>query len=140
VDKVSPEERSRIMRAVRKQDTGPEMIVRRLLHAAGYRYRLHDRRLPGSPDLVFSKRCKAVFVHGCFWHGHKCRASLTPSSRQDYWLTKLARNRARDKANTHALEANGWSVLTVWECETRNKHCTLLERKLISFLGPQTAF
>lgn len=124
------------MRAVGRQHTAPELVVRRLLHAAGYRYRLHDRRLPGSPDLVFSRRRKAIFVHGCFWHGHECRASLRPKSRQPYWQAKLERNRARDLRNVQTLEEQGWTVLCVWECETAKPAQPSLGDRLIAFLGP----
>jgi DNA mismatch endonuclease (patch repair protein) len=136
VDKVSPVERSRIMRAVRRQDTAPELAVRRLLHAAGYRYRLHDRALPGTPDLVFSRRRKAIFIHGCFWHGHHCRTSLKPKSRQEYWQAKIDRNRVRDQLNVEKLEQQGWGVLCVWECETGKAVQRNLKDRLIAFLGP----
>lgn len=138
LDKFTAEQRSHTMRAVRRQDTGPEMVVRRLLHGAGYRYRLHNRNLPGSPDLTFSKRRKAIFVHGCFWHGHDCRRSLSPQSRQEYWQPKLRRNQARDLANVRDLNAAGWRVIIVWECETRLSRRPALADRLLSFLGPPT--
>ena len=117
----TPEQRSRTMRAVRSRDTGPEMIVRRFLHAAGLRFRLHDRRLPGVPDLVFPGRRIALFVHGCFWHQHpSCPAASRPRSRTDYWSQKLDGNVARDERQRLALEAAGWKVLVIWECETRS--------------------
>ena len=122
------------MKAVRRKDTAPEMIVRHLLHAAGYRYRLHVKKLPGSPDIVFPSRRKAIFVHGCFWHGHDCRAGRRPQSRQDYWIPKIERNQARDAAAVDALSRSGWSSLTVWECEAAN-HGSLLAR-LGDFLRP----
>lgn len=109
------------MRAVKSKDTGPEMIVRRFLHAAGLRYRLHDRRLPGKPDLVFPSRRVALFVHGCFWHQHaNCLAAVRPKSSSEYWTRKLDGNVARDARHQEALEAAGWTVLVIWECETRN--------------------
>lgn len=118
----TPEQRSRTMRAVRSRDTGPEMIVRRFLHAAGLRFRLHDRRLPGTPDLVFSGRRVVVFVHGCFWHQHPgCPAAARPQSSVAYWTRKLDGNVARDYTVCSALEAAGWDVLMIWECETRKK-------------------
>lgn len=120
MDRLTPEARSANMKAVRRKDTAPEMLVRRLLHAAGYRYRLHARKLPGSPDIVFPGRRKAIFVHGCFWHGHACRAGRPPQSRQDYWLPKIARNRERDVQSVEALKALGWDCLTVWGCEIRD--------------------
>ena len=112
----SPETRSRIMRAVRQKHTRPEMQLRRAVHALGGRFRLHVRTLPGSPDLVFPRRRLAVFVHGCFWHAHACRAGRAPATRTDYWLPKRAENRARDARKIAALEALGWRVAVVWEC------------------------
>lgn len=108
------------MKSVGVTDTGPEMIVRRMLHRMGYRYRLHDRRFPGRPDLVFPKRHKAIFVHGCFWHGHGCTKGRLPKSRLDYWLPKIEANRARDARNLFDMNALGWAVLVVWQCETRD--------------------
>jgi DNA mismatch endonuclease, patch repair protein len=125
------------MRAVRRQDTAPEVVVRRLLHAAGYRYRLHDRRLPGSPDVVFTSRKKAIFVHGCFWHGHECRGSLKPKSRVEYWEPKIERNRSRDQKNVEMLLEQGWAVLCVWECETAKAAQRCLIDQLTAFLGPR---
>ena len=117
----TPEQRSRTMRAVRSRDTAPEMIVRRFLHAAGLRFRLHDRHLPGVPDLVFPSRRVALFVHGCFWHQHPgCAASGRPQSRLDYWTHKLDGNVTRDQRRRAELEAAGWEVLVIWECETRD--------------------
>lgn len=124
------------MRAVRREDTGPEMVVRGLLHAAGYRYRLHDRRLPGSPDIVFTKRMKAIFVHGCFWHGHDCRSSLKPQSRAEYWGPKIERNRSRDERTIEKLQEQGWTILCVWECETAKAAQQTLRDRLTAFLGP----
>lgn len=118
----TPEQRSRIMRAVHSRDTAPEMVVRRFLHAAGLRFRLHDQRLPGAPDLVFPSRRVALFVHGCFWHQHPgCKAAARPKSRQDYWHRKLDGNVARDARHAAELAAAGWTVLIIWECETRDR-------------------
>ena len=109
------------MRAVRGKDTGPEMVVRRLIHSLGFRYRLYAKDLPGKPDLVFRGHRKAIFVHGCFWHGHRCkRGSRVPTANQEYWERKIARNRERDKAVRKELLGAGWRVLSVWECETRD--------------------
>lgn len=117
----TPEQRSRTMRAVRSRDTGPEMVVRRFLHAAGLRFRLHDRRLPGSPDLVFPSRRVALFVHGCFWHQHPgCDAADRPKSRSDYWNRKLDGNVARDTRRLFELAAAGWTAMIIWECETHD--------------------
>lgn len=113
--------RRRIMRRVRGRDTGPELAVRRFLHRAGYRFRLHDRRLPGSPDLVLRRHRTVVFVHGCFWHRHPgCRRTTTPKTRRAFWQTKFAANVARDAAAVRALEALGWRVVVVWECRTHS--------------------
>ena len=116
-DTRTPDQRRRIMQAIRCKDTKPERIVRRLLHGLGYRYRLHRSDLPGKPDLVFPGRRKAIFVHGCFWHAHGCRRGQPPKSRLDYWLPKLERNRERDAEKRASLESLSWSVLTVWQCE-----------------------
>ena len=117
-----PEDRSRVMRAVKGQDTEPEMVVRRLAHSLRYRYKLHDKRLPGKPDLVFPARRKVIFVHGCFWHQHDCpRGARLPKSHQDYWVSKLSRNQQRDAEHNSSLEAMGWQVLVIWECETRDR-------------------
>ena len=116
-DTVSPETRSRVMSRVRGHDTRPEMYVRRAVWAAGFRYRLHVKRLPGSPDLVLSRYRLAVFVHGCFWHQHGCRRARRPSSNQEYWDRKLDGNLARDASNRERLEEVGWSVATIWECD-----------------------
>ncbi len=113
--------RSAQMALIRCKDTKPEMRVRQALHAAGLRYRLHDHRLPGTPDLVFPSRRVALFVHGCFWHRHPgCSAARLPKSRLDFWEPKLTGNAARDRKQHAALEALGWIVFVIWECETRN--------------------
>lgn len=120
MDKLSPAERSAHMARVHGVDTGPEMAVRRMVHAMGFRYRLHAADLPGKPDLVFRRLGKIVFVHGCFWHGHSCRAGRNrPSSGQSYWIAKLERNVARDRAIIRKLRRAGWSVMTVWECQLK---------------------
>ena len=106
------------MARIRSRDTGPELAVRRAMHAAGLRYRLHRKGLPGRPDLVLPSRRTALFVHGCFWHRHAgCPRASTPGTRQEYWLPKLARNVARDRENQAALHAAGWTVLAAWECD-----------------------
>ncbi|BAU90587.1 MULTISPECIES: very short patch repair endonuclease [Methylobacteriaceae] len=121
------------MRGNKSTDTKPEIFVRQLLRLAGYGYRLHRKDLPGKPDIAFIGRRKAVFVHGCFWHQHKgCKRASKPKSRMDYWRPKLERNQARDAANKKALEARGWSVLTVWECEI--KQPATLAAKLQAFM------
>lgn len=132
MDTVSTPVRSEIMRRVLSVDTKPEMKVRRMIHALGFRYRLHDRNLPGKPDLVFSSRRKAIFVNGCFWHGHDCEAAKLPSSNVDYWRVKQDRNVARDRRNLKAIAEAGWRTLVVWECELRNPGRS--RKKILAFL------
>ncbi len=121
MDTVDKTVRSRIMASVRQRDTGPEMRLRRALHRLGLRYRVHDRKLPGSPDLVFPRFHAVLFVHGCFWHVHGCKYSTIPSTRREFWAEKFAANRARDKRDIDLLLADGWRVLTVWECALKGK-------------------
>lgn len=122
VDSLSKQERSERMSRIKGKDTQPELIVRSLVHGMGYRYRLHGGRLPGKPDLVFRKRRKVIFVHGCFWHRHAdCHLARLPKSRLDFWLPKLDANKARDEVVLKKLAAEGWQALTVWECELRDK-------------------
>lgn len=119
-DIVDPKTRSRMMSRIRGKDTKPEMLVRRGLHALGLRFRLHDRRLPGKPDLVFPKYRAVVFVHGCFWHGHDCPDFKWPKTREAFWREKILTNRARDERNIRELTSAGWRVFTFWECETKS--------------------
>lgn len=132
-DKFTPIERSAIMAAVRSTDTTPERVVRSTLHRLGYRYRLHDTRLPGKPDLSFPSRHVAIFVHGCFWHRHPdCRkGAATPVARREYWTAKFARTVTRDAANRTALENNGWTVMVVWECQLRGADWLLPAQKIL---------
>jgi DNA mismatch endonuclease (patch repair protein) len=137
MDRVTPEQRSLMMRAIRSKDMSPELAVRRLVHRMGYRYRLHDHSLPGRADIVFPGRRKIIFVHGCFWHQHqngRCRLVHKPLSNLVYWQPKLERNKTRDAAHCEALKAAGWDVLIVWECEVEED--TLADR-LAGFLGPR---
>lgn len=121
-DVFSPEKRSEVMRAVRSKDTAPEIALRKALFARGLRYRLHDARLPGRPDLVFPRFRAVVFVHGCFWHGHDCvRGARAPKSNAAYWTAKIARNRARDQSRVEELLAAGWRVRIVWECALKKR-------------------
>ena len=120
MDTRTPEQRRRIMQSVRSKDTGPERVVRKSLHRAGYRFRLHRKDLPGKPDIVLPRYRKAIFVHGCFWHAHGCQKGQPPKSRQDYWLPKLQENVKRDRTKIEQLEALGWSVLVVWQCEIKD--------------------
>jgi DNA mismatch endonuclease, patch repair protein len=134
-DKLSPERRSENMRRIKSTGTQPEMLVRRLVHAMGFRYRLHAKELPGKPDLVFRPKRKVIFVHGCFWHGHEregCLDSRRPKSNTDYWSPKLTRNKERDAERITALEADGWGVLVVWDCEI--KDVKALQPRLRRFL------
>ena len=121
MDTFPPEKRSQIMRQVRGKDTSPELAVRRLVHAMGFRYRLHAADLPGSPDLVFPARRSVVFVHGCYWHRHGCPAATTPTSHVEYWRRKFERNQARDRRNVARLRRLGWRVAVVWECQVRGR-------------------
>lgn len=133
VDTVTAARRSEIMSRVRCKDTRPEMLVRRLVHGAGYRYRLHVSGLPGCPDLVFPARKKVIFVHGCFWHSHAgCQHARIPKSRTEFWLVKLQTNKERDVRNIEALLEAGWKVLVLWECELPSP--TLL-KKIREFLA-----
>ncbi|MGE0828485.1 MAG: very short patch repair endonuclease [Hyphomonadaceae bacterium] len=133
-DPFDTEKRSAIMRAIKSCNTKPELIVRRAAHGLGYRYSLTRTDLPGKPDLAFVSRRKAIFVHGCFWHGHDCkRGARTPKANAAYWSGKIARNRARDGANAAALVALGWTSLAVWECELSDS--SALEKRLRRFLG-----
>lgn len=139
-DKLTPERRSANMARIRSKDTKPELIVRRMAHGLGYRFRLHRKDLPGKPDLVFPALRAVIFVHGCFWHGHPdpaCREAVPPKSRLEYWGPKLARNKERDAVNVAALEAAGWRVLTLWECEIRDREA--ITGRLREFLGPPGA-
>ncbi|MDP2621360.1 MAG: very short patch repair endonuclease [Hyphomicrobiales bacterium] len=134
----APEQRSRIMRAVKDKDTSPELIVRRLLHHHGYRFRLHRRDLPGKPDLVFPARRKVIFVHGCFWHGHDCkRGDRIPKTNTAYWTAKIDRNRQRDRRHRDELRRRGWQVFVIWECQLRDKPASL--DKVTRFLDGRTA-
>lgn len=136
-DKVSPDVRSRMMSKVRSADTRPELSVRRLLHALGYRYRLHAKGLPGKPDISFSAKRKAIEIRGCFWHQHpdpNCPKATIPVTRRDWWEVKLRSNVARDARNAEALSQLGWDVLVIWECDLRSAE--RLRRQLIEFLGP----
>ena len=125
--------RSALMRKVRRRDTGPEMMVRRLLHREGYRFRLHAGDLPGRPDIVFRGRRKVIFVHGCFWHRHEgCKRTTTPRTRRKFWADKFAANRKRDAAAVSSLEKADWEVVVVWECETEDPE--RLKNRLVALL------
>ena len=134
MDIVSPEKRSRMMAGIKGKNTRPEMLVRRLVHGMGFRYRLHRKDLPGSPDLVLPRLRKVIFVHGCFWHRHPgCGLAYTPKSNTQFWLEKLEANTRRDARALKALDALGWEILVVWECEVSD--FPSLSLKLASFLA-----
>ena len=121
------------MAAIRGKDTKPEMVVRRILHRLGFRYRLHRKDLPGKPDIVFSRLRKIIFVHGCFWHMHDCRyGKVVPATNSEFWSKKRSENADRDLRNRTALENAGWQVSVIWECETKKTEC--LEEKLEKLL------
>ena len=135
-DVFDPQARSAVMRRVQGRDTGPELKVRRSLTRLGARYRLHRADLPGRPDIVLPGRRLAIFVHGCFWHGHDClRGARVPEARRDYWTAKVAGNRARDARNLSALAESGWRVETVWECELKARDLPALEARLKALLA-----
>ncbi|MFC3067999.1 very short patch repair endonuclease [Phenylobacterium soli] len=132
-DVYPPEKRSAVMRRVKGKDTSPELAVRRALTRLGARYRLHRKDLPGHPDIVMPGRRLTLFVHGCFWHGHDCaRGARVPKANRDYWVAKVERNRARDARSREALQAAGWRVETLWECEL--KDAAALEARLRGIL------
>jgi DNA mismatch endonuclease (patch repair protein) len=133
-DVYPPEKRSAVMRRVKGKDTSPELAVRKALTRLGARYRLHRKDLPGKPDIVLPGRKLALFVHGCFWHGHDCaRGARVPKQNRDYWVGKVERNRARDAKTREALAARGWRVETVWECDL--KDAAALEERLKALLA-----
>ncbi|MCY1675728.1 very short patch repair endonuclease [Pseudarthrobacter sp. SL88] len=139
-DRLTPEQRSWNMSRIRGKNTKPELLVRRLLHAKGYRYRLHGAarggKLPGNPDLVFAGRHKVIFVNGCFWHFHHCRVGQhAPKANAGFWAEKRTRTRERDAAQRRKLEDAGWEVLTIWECELKDS--SALESQLVRFLETQ---
>ncbi|HUT29110.1 MAG TPA: DNA mismatch endonuclease Vsr [Sedimentisphaerales bacterium] len=132
-DVLTKEQRSFNMSRIRNKNTRPEILVRSIVHRMGYRYSLHRKDLPGKPDLVLVKHKKVIFVHGCFWHMHKCRyGRVVPKTNKTFWKSKRQGNVARDKRNLRQLRKAGWKVLTVWECQTRNQE--KLAKKLKSFL------
>ncbi len=133
-DVLTPEQRSRCMSSIKSKDTLPEMVVRSLVFSMGYRYRLHDRKLPGSPDLVFKSLRKVIFVHGCFWHMHDCRyGRVTPKVNAGFWVAKRNRNMQRDMEAMQKLEAENWAVLIIWECETKDRET--LAKSIKNFLA-----
>lgn len=136
MDILSVKERSNRMSKIRATDTRPELVVRRLLFSLGYRYRIHDRKLPGTPDIVFRSKKKVIFVHGCLWHSHDCRAGCRrPKSNTEYWDAKLDSNRVRDESNADSLSRLGWRTLTVWECDVASREgIEKTQARIIGFL------
>lgn len=134
-DTLTPAQRSRCMSRIGAKDTKPELLVRRIAHAMGYRFRLHRRDLPGCPDLVFPKLRAVIFVHGCFWHGHVCLRGRVPKSNVGYWAAKRLRNTARDRRSVRQLRRRRWRVLIIWECQTHD--CGTLKNRLARFLRPR---
>lgn len=142
IDVVSPKTRSRMMAGIRGKNTKPEIAVRRALFAAGFRFRLHRRDLPGAPDVVLPGSRVAVFIHGCFWHQHMaCRYAKLPSTSPEFWKAKLEGNSVRDRRDAEALLATGWRVLTVWECATRDRNVLPVLPELLTewIRGPEPA-
>ena len=139
MDNLTKQQRSQTMKAVRSAHTAPELIVRRLVFSLGYRYKLHARKLPGCPDMIFPSQKKAIFVHGCFWHRHSCPAgSKAPRTNASYWADKLSRNRTRDERNAAVLRSLGWRVLILWECELNE--ASKIRRRIIRFLKSLSSF
>jgi len=132
VDKAT---RSRMMSGIRGKDTAPEMIVRRGLHARGFRFRLHDRKLPGRPDIVLPGRKAVIMVQGCFWHGHDCHLFRWPASRPDFWRAKISGNVERDRQNALGLRTAGWRLLTVWECAVKGRERLPEDQVLAAIAG-----
>ncbi|TKJ37870.1 MAG: very short patch repair endonuclease [Planctomycetes bacterium B3_Pla] len=133
MDVLTKEQRSYCMSQIRKTNTTPELMVRRIVHRLGYRFRLYRRDLPGCPDIVLPRHRKVIFVHGCWWHRHNCRyGRRTPKTRQEYWIPKLQGNKERYKRDRRALQVQGWKVLTVWECQT--KKLEKVTEKIVNFL------
>jgi len=132
-DIFNPGRRSEVMSRIRAKNTAPELVVRSMVHRMGFRFRLHDRKLPGCPDLVLARLGRVIFVHGCFWHGHPgCKKSKLPESNREFWEAKISTNFARDRRNIAALRKVGWKVLVVWQCSLRNRART--KRRLQQFL------
>lgn len=131
MDHLTKVQRSELMSKIRGKHTKPEIMVRRFVWGSGYRYRLHGKNLPGTPDLVFKSKWKVIFVNGCFWHGHRCRGNKLPKTRTAFWKAKIARNKKRDSASVSALRRAGWRCLTVWECAVAKPRAM---KKVLRFL------
>jgi DNA mismatch endonuclease, patch repair protein len=135
-DVLTAEQRSQCMAAIRGRDTTPERRLRSELHAMGYRYKLHSATLPGKPDIIFPSRKAVIFVHGCFWHRHDCKAGRSvPATRTEFWLRKLTKNTNRDRENIRDLRRRGWRVLVIWECQIKREPIGKVVRKAAAFLN-----
>lgn len=140
VDNLTPEQRRKNMMRIRGKDTRPERVVRKLLHALGFRFRLHVPALPGRPDIVLPRYKAVILVHGCFWHRHPgCRWAPSPAVHEDFWEEKFRRNLQRDREVAEQLEELGWRVHVVWSCQTRSSELQALEQSLLAFLRPETS-
>lgn len=132
-DRITKEQRSKNMSHIRSKDTSIELKVRKYLFSLGYRYRVNYKKLPGKPDIVFTKKKIAIFIHGCYWHGHNCnsRYAHVSKSNTDYWNTKIQRNQERDKINIEQLEKDGWKVIVLWECEIKDNFEFIIKEKIL---------
>lgn len=138
-DVLTPKQRSRCMSAIRAKDTAPELLLRRLLRSAGYRYRVNDDSLPGKPDIVFPRRKKTIFVHGCFWHRHNCHSGRSvPSTRKTFWHNKLEENKKRGNRQVCELRRLGWDVLVVWQCQLKGPKAHRALARVVGFLEKKT--
>ncbi|MBI3523412.1 MAG: DNA mismatch endonuclease Vsr [Betaproteobacteria bacterium] len=135
VDVVDPATRSRMMAGIRAKDTAPELQIRRGLHRLGFRFRLHDKRLPGKPDLLLPKHSAVIFVHGCFWHGHDCPAFKWPKTRAEFWRSKIKHNRENDRRHVKMLRGLGWRVCVIWECSVRKPGAEALVARIARWLA-----
>jgi DNA mismatch endonuclease (patch repair protein) len=133
-DIVTPEVRSRMMAGIRAKNTQPELLIRRALFALGFRFRIHDRRLPGKPDIVLPKYRAVILIHGCFWHGHRCHLFKWPSTRPEFWRAKIEQNSTADSRNRQALRRDGWRILTIWECALKGR-AKLPENEILAQAG-----
>lgn len=134
-DVVDAATRSRMMAGIRAKNTVPELLIRQNLHRLGFRFRLHDKRLPGKPDLLLPKHEAVIFVHGCFWHGHNCPAFKWPKTRAEFWRSKIERNRENDERHVKALRGMGWRVCVIWECSVRKSGGEVLAARIARWLA-----
>jgi len=139
-DVVDTATRSRMMAGIRAKNTAPELQIRQSLHRLGFRFRLHDKRLPGKPDLLLPKYGAVIFVHGCFWHGHDCPTFKWPKTRAEFWRTKIGRNRENDDRHIKALHEAGWRVCVVWECSVRKSGSAILATRIAKWLDGTSHF